>query len=102
MILDSELSMAQHIRKLSSIYFLHLRRLREFRLVLDSSSMQRLIYVFIMLRLDYCNAVLASLPASTFDPLQCVLNNARRFMVGTAAGDLDGDVVQSLHWLPIA
>ena len=64
--------------------------------------MQRLIYVFIMLRLDYCNAVLASLPVSTFDPLQRVLNNAGCLMVGIAAGDHNGDVVQSLNRLPIA
>ena len=57
-----------------------------------------------MLRLDYCNAVLAGLPAtaSTLDPLQRVLNAAARLMVGTAAGKRNGNVVQSLHWLPTA
>ena len=40
-ILDDELSMIQHIGKISSICFFHLRRLRKLRLVLDPSSMQR-------------------------------------------------------------
>ena len=55
-----------------------------------------------MSRLDYCNAVLAGLPASTLVTLQRALNAAARIMVGTVAGDLVGDVMRSLHWLPIA
>ena len=86
-ILDSELFMAPNIEKLSSIYFVHLRQLRDFRLALNCSSLQRLISVFIMLRVDYCNAVTAGLSASTLDPL----------MVGTAAGNHTGYDVQSLH-----
>ena len=64
--------------------------------------MQRLLSAFIMSRLDYCNAVLAGLPASTLAPLQRALNSAARLMVGTVAGDRVGDVMWSLHWLPIA
>ena len=61
----------------------HLRRLSEFRFVLDSSSMQRLISASITLRIDYCNEVLPGLPASklSLDPLQRVLNAAACFRV---------------------
>ena len=93
--------MIQHIGKLSSICFFHLRRLRKRRLVLDPSSMQRLISAFIMSRLDNCNAALAGLPACTLVPLQRVLNAAARLMVGPTAGDRISDVIRSLHWLPI-
>ena len=55
-----------------------------------------------MSRLNYCNAVLAGLPASTLAPLQSVLNAAAHLMVGTVAGNLVGDVMWSLHWLLIA
>ena len=54
-----------------------------------------------MSRLDYCNAVLAGLPASTLAPLQRALNAVVRLMVGTVA-DRVGDVMRSLRWLPIA
>ena len=62
-------------------------RLRIFRLVLDSSSMQRLISVFIMSRLDYCNAVLAGLPARTLAPSKRVLNAAVRYAVVALVAD---------------
>ena len=100
-ILDGELSMIQHIGQISSICFFHLRRLRKPRLVLDPSSMQRLISTFIMSRLDYCNAMLAGLPACTLAPLQRVLNAAARLMVGPTAEDRISDVMRSLHWMPI-
>ena len=64
--------------------------------------MQRLVSAFIMSRLDYCNSVLAGLPASTLAPLQRALDAAARLMVVTIAGDRVDDVLQSLHWLPIA
>ena len=100
-ILDGELSMIQHIGKISSICFFHFHRLHKLQLVLDPSSMQRLISTFIMTRLDYCNAVLAGLPACTLEPLQRVLNAATHLMVGPTAGDRNSDLMRSLHWLPI-
>ena len=57
---------------------------------------------FITSRLDYCDAVLAGLPSSTLDPLHRVLNAAAHLRVGTATGDLIGDVMRLMHWLPIA
>ena len=64
--------------------------------------MQRFLSTFFISRLDYCNAVPAGLPTSTLAPLQRALNAAARLMVGTVAGDRVGDVMRSLHWLPIA
>ena len=93
-ILDGKLSMIQHIGKISSICFFHLSRLRKLRLVFDLSSMQRLISAFIMLRLNYCNAVIASLPACTLAPLQHVLNAVARVMVGSTAANRISDVMR--------
>ena len=54
-----------------------------------------------MSHFDYCNAVLAGLPADTL-ALQRVLDAATPLIVGTAAGDHGGDVMWSFQWLPIA
>ena len=45
--------------------------------------MKTLGHAFITLRVDYCNAVLAGLPKSTTDTLQCVLNAAARLVTNT-------------------
>jgi len=45
--------------------------------------MKTLVHAFITLRVDYCNAVLAGLPKSTTDTLQCVLNAAARLVTNT-------------------
>ena len=61
----------------------------------------RLVSAFVLSRLDYCNAVLAGLPATTMAPLQRVLHAAARLVpelkprvpVKLALGDL--------YWLPV-
>ena len=98
-ILDSELSMRKHISKITQICYFHLRRIRQLRWTLDEHKLQRLVSAFILSRIDYCNAVLASLPASTTAPLQPVLKIAARLVVGHSAGE---DAMRKLHWLPIS
>ena len=74
--------MQEHIGRVSSFCFFHIRRLRKLRPILDQSSAQRLVSAFIMSRVDYCNAVLADLPTTTLAPLARVLNAAARLVTG--------------------
>ena len=69
-LLDSELAMHQHISKITSLCFYHLRRLKKVRQMLGLEITKRLVLAFITSRLDYCNSVLAGLPQSTIAPLQ--------------------------------
>ena len=94
--------MRPHISKISSTCYYHLRRLRKLRFILDSSTMQRLVSALILSRVDYCNAVLAGLPAVTLKPLQRVLNAAARLVAGLGRYDHITEVMKSLHWLPVA
>ena len=53
-------------------------------------------------RLDYCNCVLAHLPASTVAPLQRVLNAAARLVMDLKPRDHVSPALYELHWLPIS
>jgi len=52
-------------------------------------------------RLDYCNRVLAGLPATTVVPLQRILHAAARLVNGLRPNDYVTPALKELHWLPI-
>jgi len=64
-LLDTELTLKHHVNRISSrpTCFYHLCRLREGHVVVE--VMKQLIGLFIFSRLDYCNALLISLPFYT-------------------------------------
>ena len=80
---------------------LFLRRLRSIRRQLGRDVTQRLVSAFILSRLDYCNALLAELPASTLAPLQRVQNAAARLVLNLKPWDHITNALIELHWLPI-
>ena len=98
---DQELSMKQHINKITSTCFFQLRRLKQVRRILGSKITARLVSAFVTCRLDYCNALLAGLPKSTVAPLQRVQNAAARLITGASRRDHITPSLQSLHWLPV-
>jgi len=55
----------------------------------------------VLSRLDYCNSVLAGLPASTLAPLQRVLLAAARLVNDLKTSDHVTSTLVDLHWLPI-
>ena len=63
--------------------------------------MQRLVCALVLARLDYCNTVLAGLPASTLAPLQRVMNAAVRLVKGLSMRDHITSAMRDLHWLPV-
>ena len=101
-LLDNELTKRQHLNKISSAYFYHLRRLWQLRRLVDRDMMQRLVSTFVISRLDYCNSTLAGLPACALEPLQRVLHAAVRLVAGLGPYDHVRESMKGLHWLPIA
>ena len=63
--IDAQLSMHEHVSRTAQVCFFHLRRLRSVRQLLGSDVTVNLVVALVFSRLDYCNAVLAGLPAAT-------------------------------------
>ena len=65
-----ELSVKQHVTKVASSCFYHLRRLKQIRRLVGKEVTAQLFSSFILSHLNYCNAVLAGLPRAAIEPLQ--------------------------------
>jgi len=100
--IDAELTMRDHVSRTARTCFYHLRRLRSIRRQLGRDVTARLVSALILSRLDYCNAVLAGLPASTLAPFQRVLHAAARLILDLRPRDHVSAALRELHWLPIA
>ena len=98
---DTELTMQEHVSRTARACFFHIRRLRSVRRELGRQVTAQLVSALILSRLDYCNAVLAGLPASTLAPLQRVLNAAARLVLELGPRDHVSAALHELHWLPI-
>jgi hypothetical protein len=77
---DAQLTMRDHVSRTAQACFFHLRRLRPVRQLLGRDVTIQLVTALVFSSLDYCNAVLAILPASTLAPLQRVLHAAARLV----------------------
>jgi len=100
-LLDSELTMKQHISHVVSIGYYHLRRLRQLRRHITQDAMKQLVCSLILSRIDYCNSVLIGLPVSSIVPLQRLQNAAARLAMGLRAHHHVSYALASLHWLLI-
>ena len=61
----------------------------------------RLVSAFVLSRLDYCNAILIGLPASTLAPFQRVMHAAVRLICDLKPHDHISASMRALHWLPL-
>ena len=57
-LIDSQLSMADHVASLSCTCLFQLRQLRLMRSSLNEESAKTLVHAFVISRLDYCNSLL--------------------------------------------
>jgi len=75
-ILDSTISMSDHISSVSKSCFLSIRDLRRIRNTLDFSTARTIATSLIHCKLDYCNSRFLNLPQSQLGRLQLILNSS--------------------------
>ncbi|XP_056292392.1 uncharacterized protein LOC130207733 [Pseudoliparis swirei] len=99
--LDSQLSLTANIAATtrSCRYMLHIRRIRP---LLTQKAAQVLVQALVISRLDYCNSLLAGLPAKAIRPLQLIQNAAARLVFSLPKFTHTTPLLRSLHWLPVA
>ena len=78
--IDSDLSMKSHVQQTVSRCFSALRRLRSIRRQVPTAVFQSLVVALVVSWLDYCNSVLAGLPAILIQRLQWAQNAAARLI----------------------
>ncbi|KAI2644118.1 30S ribosomal protein S3 [Labeo rohita] len=79
-----------------------LHNIRKIRPFLTEQATQLLVQALVISRLDYCNALLASLPSCTIKPLQMIQNAAARLVFNEPKRAHVTPLFITLHWLPIA
>ena len=82
-IMDSNLSLENHIKQVCRTCNWQLRNLARLRPFLDKTSLERLVHAFISSHLDYCNSLFVGLPAHLLQRLQHIQNSAARIISGT-------------------
>ena len=99
--LNSELTMWQHMGKVASLCYYHLRRLKKVCRILGLTITSRLVSAFVTSRLDYCKALLAGVPQSTIAQLQRVQNAAIRLVSNLRPRDKVSASLREFYWLLI-
>jgi len=100
-IFDAHLDMKKHVTSVCQSAFFQLRKIGSIRKYLTDASVAQLIHAFVTSRLDYCNSLLAGVPAATLKKLQKVQNAAARIISKTRKFDHITPILLKLHWLPL-
>ena len=98
---DEHLKMERHVNEICSAGYYHLSNIGAIRNSLDKASAEKLLHAFVTSKLDFCNALLAFLPAGLIAKLQRLQNAAARLVSRTAKSEHVTSVQRELHWLPV-
>ncbi|XP_067234081.1 uncharacterized protein, partial [Chanodichthys erythropterus] len=101
-VMDDGLTFTDHVAATTRSCRFALYNIRKIRPFLSEHSTQILVQALVLSRLDYCNALLAGLPACTIKPLQLIQNAAARLVFNEPKRAHITPLFVSLHWLPVA
>ncbi len=100
--MDDKLNFSDHITKTARSCRFALYNIKKIRPFLSEHATQLLVQALVLSRLDYCNALLAGLPASSIKPLQLIQNTAARLIFNEPKRTHVTPLFINLHWPPIA
>nr|XP_055051302.1 RNA-directed DNA polymerase from mobile element jockey [Misgurnus anguillicaudatus] len=101
-VIDDRLSFTEHVASTARSCRFILYNIRKIRPFLDEHATQVLVQALVLSRLDYCNVLLAGLPACTTKLLQMIQNAAARVVFNEPKRAHVTPLFVKLHWLPIA
>ncbi len=79
-VIDNKLNFSDHITKTAWSCRFALYNIKKIRPFPSEHATQLLVQALVLFRFDYCNALLAGLPASSIKPLQLIQNAATRLI----------------------
>ena len=88
---DFNLTMKQHVKRISSI-----------SIYLTEDATKKLVTSCVLSRVDNCNSLLMGTPNSVIQPMQNVQNAAARLILRAPCHQHCTPLLQQLHWLPIS
>ncbi|KAK5915961.1 hypothetical protein CesoFtcFv8_001506 [Champsocephalus esox] len=99
--LDNNLSFTANIAATTRCCRYTLYNIRRIRPQLTQKATQVLAQALVISRLDYCNSLLAGLPACAIRPLKLIQNAAARLVFNLPKFSHTTPLLRSLHWLPV-
>ncbi|KAK3572629.1 hypothetical protein QTP86_001136 [Hemibagrus guttatus] len=100
--MDNQLSFSSRVTNVTRSCRFLLYNIRRIRPFLSTQATQVLVQSLVILRLDYCNSLLAGLPLNAIRPLQMIQNAAARLVFNLPKFSHTTPLLRSLHWLPVA
>ena len=100
-VMDNRLSLTENIKAVTRTFRFFLYNIRRIRPFLTTYSTQLLVQAMVLSRLDYCNSLLAGLPASAIRPLHLIQNAAARLIFNVPRYTHTTPLLTDLHWLPV-
>ena len=100
-VMDSTLSMVQHVSAVCKSAYAHLRNIAKFRRYLTQDATATLVHSLVTSRLDNMNSLLYGLPDTQLNKLQRIQNHASKVIMKKKKHDHVTPILQSLHWLKI-
>lgn len=100
-LIDDRLSMSDHVNSITRVCYGLMRSLRKVFKWIPLSSRMPLVQGLIISRLDYGNALLASINEEHLTKLQVLQNTAAKLVLNLTPSLPSAPSLSALHWLPI-